>query len=215
METIRDGRNKMGIYGYVRVSSTDQNEDRQMIALRETQVLEKNIYVDKQSGKDFDRPNYRKLLKKLKAGDLLYILSIDRLGRNYEEILKQWRILTKEIGIDICVLDMPLLDTRNGKDLMGTFIADLVLQILSFVAQNERDTIRKRQAEGIAAAKARGVRFGRPEKRVPEDFGKIVKEWERKNIPISEVLKLCGMSEATFYRRLREYRLRRGDGEGI
>ena len=181
----------MGIYGYVRVSSTDQNEDRQMIALRETQVLEKNIYVDKQSGKDFDRPNYRKLLKKLKAGDLLYILSIDRLGRNYEEILKQWRILTKEIGIDICVLDMPLLDTRNGKDLMGTFIADLVLQILSFVAQNERDTIRKRQAEGIAAAKARGVRFGRPEKRVPEDFGKIVKEWERKNIPISEVLKLC------------------------
>ena len=205
----------MGIYGYVRVSSTDQNEDRQMIALRETQVLEKNIYVDKQSGKDFDRPNYRKLLKKLKAGDLLYILSIDRLGRNYEEILKQWRILTKEIGIDICVLDMPLLDTRNGKDLMGTFIADLVPQILSFVAQNERDTIRKRQAEGIAAAKARGVRFGRPEKRVPEDFGKIVKEWERKNIPISEVLKLCGMSEATFYRRLREYRLRRGDGEGI
>ena len=205
----------MGIYGYVRVSSTDQNEDRQMIALRETQVLEKNIYVDKQSGKDFDRPNYRKLLKKLKAGDLLYILSIDRLGRNYEEILKQWRILTKEIGIDICVLDMPLLDTRNGKDLMGTFIADLVLQILSFVAQNERDTIRKRQAEGIAAAEARGVRFGRPEKRVPEDFGKIVKEWERKNIPISEVLKLCGMSEATFYRRLREYRLRRGDGEGI
>ena len=205
----------MGIYGYVRVSSTGQNEDRQMIALRETQVLEKNIYVDKQSGKDFDRPNYRKLLKKLKAGDLLYILSIDRLGRNYEEILKQWRILTKEIGIDICVLDMPLLDTRNGKDLMGTFIADLVLQILSFVAQNERDTIRKRQDEGIAAAKARGVRFGRPEKRVPEDFGKIVKEWERKNIPISEVLKLCGMSEATFYRRLREYRLRRGDGEGI
>ena len=205
----------MGIYGYVRVSSTDQNEDRQMIALRETQVLEKNIYVDKQSGKDFDRPNYRKLLKKLKAGDLLYILSIDRLGRNYEEILKQWRILTKEIGIDICVLDMPLLDTRNGKDLMGTFIAALVLPILSFVAQNERATIRKRQAEGIAAAKARGVRFGRPEKRVPEDFGKIVKEWERKNIPISEVLKLCGMSEATFYRRLREYRLRRGDGEGI
>ena len=202
-------------YGYIRVSSIDQNEDRQLIALRGKGVPDSRIYMDKQSGKDFDRPNYRKLLKKLKAGDLLYILSIDRLGRNYEEILKQWRILTKEIGIDICVLDMPLLDTRNGKDLMGTFIADLVLQILSFVAQNERDTIRKRQAEGIAAAKARGVRFGRPEKRVPEDFGKIVKEWERKNIPISEVLKLCGMSEATFYRRLREYRLRRGDGEGI
>ena len=143
-----------------------------MIALREVGVAEKNIYMDKQSGKDFDRPNYKKLVKKLKAGDLLYVLSIDRLGRNYEEIQKQWRILTKEIGIDICVLDMPLLDTRNGKELMGTFIADLVLQILSFVAQNERENIKKRQAEGIAAAKARGVKFGRPEKEVPDDFGK-------------------------------------------
>ena len=140
----------MNIYGYVRVSSTDQNEDRQMIALREVGVPEKNIFMDKQSGKDFDRPNYKKLVRKLKAGDLLYILSIDRLGRNYEEIQKQWRVLTKEIGIDICVIDMPLLDTRNGKDLMGTFIADLVLQILSFVAQSERENIKKRQAEGIA-----------------------------------------------------------------
>ena len=197
----------MKIFGYVRVSSTDQNEDRQMIALREAQVSEKNIYMDKQSGKDFERPNYKRLVRKLKPGDLLYILSIDRLGRNYEEIQKQWRILTKDIGIDICVLDMPLLDTRNGKDLMGTFIADLVLQILSFVAQNERENIKKRQAEGIAAAKAKGVKFGRPEKAVPEDFGKIVRAWERKQISFDEALKRCDMSEATFYRRLREYRM--------
>ena len=138
---------------------------------------------------------------------MLYILSIDRLGRNYEEIQRQWRVLTKDVGVDICVIDMPLLDTRNGKDLMGTFIADLVLQILSFVAQNERENIKKRQAEGIAAAKAKGVRFGRPEKDIPDDFEKIVKEWEQKRLPFTEVLKLCNMSEATFYRRLREYRL--------
>lgn len=197
----------MNTYGYVRVSSADQNEDRQMIALREADVPEKNFFLDKQSGKDFERPNYKKMVRKLKAGDLLYILSIDRLGRNYEEIQKQWRILTKEIGVDICVLDMPLLDTRNGKDLMGTFIADLVLQILSFVAQSERENIRKRQAEGIAAAKAKGVKFGRPEKEVPDDFGKIVRSWEQKKLPFEEVLMKCGMSEATFYRRLREYRL--------
>lgn len=147
-------------YGYVRVSSVDQNEERQLIALCERSVPAKNIFKDKQSGKDFERPQYKKLLKRLKAGDLLYVLSIDRLGRNYEEIQKQWRILTKEIGADICVIDMPLLDTRNGKDLMGTFIADLVLQILSFVAQNERESIKKRQAQGIAAAKAKGVLFG-------------------------------------------------------
>lgn len=196
----------MSIYGYVRVSSTDQNNDRQVIALQEAAVLEKNIFMDKQSGKDFDRPNYKKLTRKLKAGDLLYVLSIDRLGRNYEEIQKQWRVLTKEIGIDICVLDMPLLDTRNGKDLMGTFIADLVLQILSFVAQSERENIKKRQAQGIAAAKAKGVKFGRPEKQVPDDFGKIVKAWEQKKLPFEEVLKRCNMSEATFYRRLKEYR---------
>ena len=199
----------MNIYGYVQVSSTDQNEDRQMIALREVGVPEKNIFMDKQSGKDFDRPNYKKLVRKLKAGELLYILSIDRLGRNYEEIQKQWRVLTKEIGIDICVIDMPLLDTRNGKDLMGTFIADLVPQILSFVAQSERENIKKRQAEWIAAAKAKGVIFGRPEKAVPDDFGKIVKVWEQKKLPLAEVLRQCNMSEATFYRRLREYRLLR------
>ena len=197
----------MNTYGYVRVSSADQNEDRQMIALREADVPEKNIFLDKQSGKDFERPNYKKMVRKLKAGDLLYILSIDRLGRNYEEIQKQWRILTKEIGVDICVLDMPLLDTRNGKDLMGTFIADLVLQILSFVAQSVRENIRKRQAEGIAAAKAKGGKFGRPEKEVPDDFGKIVRSWEQKKLPFEEVLMKCGMSEATFYRKLREYRL--------
>lgn len=199
----------MQIYGYVRVSSTDPNEDRQMVALREVFVPEKNIFIDKQSGKDFDRPNYKMLIQKLKAGDLLYVLSIDRLGRNYEEIQKQWRILTKEIGIDICILDMPLLDTRNGRDLMGTFIADLVLQILSFVAQNERENIRRRQAEGIAAAKARGVKFGRPEKKPPDDFGKIVMAWEQKRLSLYDVLKRCDMSEATFYRKLREFRLLR------
>ena len=202
------------MYGYVRCSSTDQNEDRQIIALRQVSVPEKNIFMDKQSGKDFDRPNYKKMVQELKAGDLLYILSIDRLGRNYEEIQNQWRILTKEIGIDICVLDMPLLDTRNGKDLMGTFIADLVLQILSFVAQSERENIKKRQAEGIAAAKARGVKFGRPEKAAPDDFGRIVKAWEQKKLTFMDVLTTCDMSEATFYRRLREYRLLHGDGKG-
>ena len=198
------------VYGYVRVSSTDQNEDRQVIALSEVGIADENIYIDKQSGKDFERPQYKRMIKKLKSGDLLYILSIDRLGRNYEEIQRQWRVLTKDIGVDICVIDMPLLDTRNGKDLMGTFIADLVLQILSFVAQSERENIKKRQAEGIAAAKAKGVKFGRPEIDVPDDFGKIIKEWEQKRLPFSEVLKMCNMSEATFYRRLREYRLLHG-----
>ncbi len=197
----------MNIFGYVRVSSTDQNEDRQMLAMQEKSVPEKNIYVDKQSGKDFNRPQYQKLVKKLKPGDLLYILSIDRLGRNYEEIQRQWRVLTKDIGIDICVIDMPLLDTRNGKDLMGTFIADLVLQILSFVAENERVNIKKRQAEGIAAAKQKGVRFGRPEIPPPDNFAEIVAAWEAKKIPFAEAIRQCGMSEATFYRRLREYRL--------
>ncbi|MGN0436846.1 MAG: recombinase family protein [Wujia sp.] len=196
----------MGVYGYVRVSSTDQNEDRQLIALNQKLVPEKNIYIDKKSGKNFERPNYQKMLRRLKSGDLLYVLSIDRLGRNYEEILQQWRIITKDKGVDICVLDMPLLDTRQGKDLMGTFIADLVLQILSFVAENERANIRKRQAEGIAAAKARGVRFGRQKKEFSKAFEEIVYEWERKQIPLSELLIKYNISEATFYRRLREYR---------
>ena len=201
---------KNKIYGYVRVSSTDQNEERQMVALAETGVPEKNIFMDKQSGKSFDRPQYKKMVKKLKAGDLLYVLSIDRLGRNYEEIQNQWRVITKEIGADICVLDMPLLDTRQGKDLMGTFIADLVLQILSFVAQSERENIKKRQEQGIAAAKAKGVRFGRPEIPLPDNFGKLVKDWEKKRTSFEETLKLCNMSEATFYRKLREYRISKG-----
>lgn len=200
---------KNNIYGYVRVSSIDQNEERQMIALAEVDVSGKNIFIDKQSGKSFDRPQYKKMIKKLKAGDLLYVLSIDRLGRNYEEIQNQWRIITKEIGADICVLDMPLLDTRQGKDLMGTFMADLVLQILSFVAQSERENIKKRQEQGIAAAKAKGVRFGRPEIPVPDNFGKLVTDWEKKRISLEETLKLCNMSEATFYRKLREYRVRK------
>ncbi len=167
-------------YGYIRVSSTDQNEDRQLIALRGKGVPDNRIYMDKQSGKDFDRPKYKRLVRRLRHGDLLYLLSIDRLGRNYREIQEQWRLLTQEKGVDICVLDMPLLDTRQGKDLMGTFIADLVLQILSFVAQNERENIRKRQAEGIAAAKARGVKFGRPPIPVPDNFYAVHKAWRGK-----------------------------------
>ena len=198
----------MEIYGYVRVSSTDQNEDRQILALSKQNIAAKNIYIDKLSGKDFNRPAYKKLIKKLKSGDLLYILSIDRLGRNYEEIQNQWRVLTKEIGADICVIDMPLLDTRQGKDLMGTFIADLVLQILSFVAQNERENIRKRQLQGIAAAKAKGVRFGRPEKDIPVEFISLIREWEKKKITLAEILNMCQISESTFYRRLREYRIK-------
>ena len=195
-------------YGYVRVSSIDQNEERQIVELTHRDVVPSNIFIDKQSGKSFERPQYKRLVKKLKYGDLLYILSIDRLGRNYLDIQEQWRILTKEKGIDICVLDMPLLDTRNGKDLMGTFIADLVLQILSFVAQNERENIRKRQAQGIAVAKAKGIKFGRPEIALPDNFEKLVSEWEKKKISIEEVLKMCGISKSTFYRRLKEYRMK-------
>lgn len=198
---------KTKVYGYVRVSSIDKNEDRQMVALSSAGVPLENIYMDKQSGKDFKRPEYKKLINVLNSGDLLYVLSIDRLGRNYEEIQNQWCIITKEKGADICVIDMPLLDTRQGKDLMGTFIVDLVLQMLSFVAQNERENIRKRQAQGIAAAKAKGVKFGRPEKEAPKDFDKFVKCWEQKSLPLPDVLKKCDMSESTFYRRLREYRL--------
>lgn len=178
-----------------------------MVALREARVEPKNTFIDRQSGSDFDRPEYKRMVGRLRAGDLLYILSIDRLGRNYEEILRQWRVLTKQKGVDICVIDMPLLDTRNGKDLMGTFIADLVLQILSFAAQNEREGIRKRQAQGIAAARMRGVHLGRPVKAAPADFGRIVADWESGRIDTAEALKRCGMSKTTFYRRRREYRL--------
>lgn len=194
-------------YGYVRVSSMEQNEDRQMIALKEAGVLSDCVYMDKQSGKDFHRADYKKMVSQLENGDLLYIMSIDRLGRNYLEIQEQWRILTKEIGVDICVIDMPLLDTRKGKDLLGTFMADLVLQILSFVAENERENIRKRQEQGIEAAKRRGVRFGRPETKVPDDFKNIVRAWERGDLKIDEALERCQMSRSTFFRRLREMRM--------
>jgi DNA invertase Pin-like site-specific DNA recombinase len=203
----------MTTYGYARVSSIDQNEDRQIIALQESGIKPTHIFIDKQSGKDFARPAYRLLVEALQPGDLLYVQSIDRLGRNYEDIQNQWRVLTKEIGADIAVIDMPLLNTRNGKDLMGTFIADLVLQVLSFVAQSERESIYKRQSEGIAAAKLRGVRFGRPEKALPTNFGAVVQKWEREQVTLNKALKTWGMSEATFYRRLREYRISKRDAE--
>lgn len=200
-------RKIMNTYAYVRVSSLDQNEDRQLIEMQKLGIPPKHIYIDKQSGKDFNRPNYTKLVKHLQKGDLLYILSIDRLGRNYIEIQEQWRYLTREKEIDISVIDMPLLDTRNGKDLMGTFLADIVLQILSFVAQNEREAIRKRQEQGIAAAKARGVKFGRPAIELPDEvFAEIVRRWEKGELKLSEAAVTCGMSPTTYYRRLREYR---------
>ena len=193
------------IYGYIRVSSKDQNEDRQLIALNEVGVERKNVYLDKKSGKDFDRPQYKKLLRKLKKDDLLYIKSIDRLGRNYEEILQQWRILTKEKGIDIVVLDMPLLDTRRGKDLMGTFLSDIVLQVLSFVAENERTNIKQRQAEGIAAAKAKGVKFGRPPLPLPDNFYAVHKAWRSKKLTLKEAANACNMPVGTFYGKARKF----------
>ena len=193
------------IFGYIRVSSRDQNEDRQLIALKELALPEKNIFVDKQSGKDFQRPNYKKMVRRLKKDDLLYIKSIDRLGRNYAEILEQWRILTKDKGIDIVVLDMPLLDTRRGKDLMGTFLSDIVLQVLSFVAENERTNIRQRQAEGIAAAKARGVRFGRPPSVLPDNFHDVYQRWKNGKITGTKAAKECGMPLSTFRYRAEIY----------
>jgi len=193
-------------YGYVRVSSTDQNESRQLVAMDEKNIPKNNIFIDKQSGKDFNRPQYKKLINTLKKGDILYILSIDRLGRNYEDIQCQWRILTKDIGVQICVIDMPLLDTRNDKDLMGTFIADLVLQILSFVAQSERENIKKRQAQGINAAKNNGIKFGRPRISLPDDFEANVSKWQHGQISTAEILELTGVSYSTFYRRIREYK---------
>lgn len=193
------------VYGYVRVSTKDQNEDRQLIALQEMSIPEKNIFVDKQSGKDFKRPMYKRMLRKIKKDDLLYVKSIDRLGRNYAEILEQWRILTKEKGIDIVVLDMPLLDTRRGKDLMGTFLSDIVLQVLSFVAENERTNIRQRQAEGIAAAKAKGIRFGRPPQPLPENFHTMYQKWKQGEITGTAAAKACGMPLSTFRYRAEIY----------
>lgn len=195
----------MNIYGYVRVSSRDQNEARQLIALREVGVSDRNIYVDKQSGKDFNRPQYKKLIRKMKKDDLLYIKSIDRLGRNYDEIMQQWRVLTKEKGIDIVVLDMPLLDTRRGKDLMGTFLSDIVLQVLSFVAENERANIRQRQAEGIAAAKAKGIRFGRPPQPLPVNFHSVFQKWKQGEITGTAAAKECEMPLSTFRYRAEIY----------
>lgn len=186
-------------YGYVRVSTQEQNEARQLIALREAAVLEQNIYMDKQSGKDFNRPAYQKMVKKLKRGDLLIIKSIDRLGRNYEEILEQWRIITKERQADIRVLDMPLLDTSIHRDLTGTLIADIVLQLLSYVAQNERENIRQRQAEGIAAAKARGVKLGRPSRPLPDNFRQVHRDWRNKKMTLRQAAQACAMPEGTFY----------------
>lgn len=195
----------MNIYGYIRVSTREQNEDRQRIALHELGLTDRQIFLDKQSGKDFDRPQYRRLLKKLCPGDLLYVKSIDRLGRNYEEIQNQWRILTREKGVDICIVDMPILDTRRGKDLLGTFISDLVLQLLSFVAENERVNIRQRQAEGIAAAKSRGVRFGRPPEPLPEGFHSAYQRWKKGELTGTAAAKACGMPLSTFRYRAEIY----------
>ena len=188
-------------YGYVRVSTKEQNEDRQVLALNEVEVPKENIYMDKQSGKDFNRPMYQHLLKKIKEGDLLYVKSIDRLGRNYEEILEQWRVLTREKKIDIVVLDMPLLDTRRGKDLMGTFLSDIVLQVLSFVAENERKNIKERQKEGIEAARQRGVRFGRPPKTLPDNFEQMSQSWLDGEMSSKKAAELCGMPLTSFRRR--------------
>lgn len=193
-------------YGYCRVSTAEQNEDRQLDSMAGLRIPQSHIYVDKQSGKDFLRPAWKLLVNTLKPGDLVYIHSIDRLGRNYEEIQSQWRMLTKERGVDISVIDMPLLDTRNGKDLMGTFLSDIVLQILSFVAQNERENIKKRQAEGIAAARARGIHLGRPPKRPPENFVEVVELWKKGEIPFSEALGQTGLKKTTFYNCLKQYR---------
>ena len=192
------------VYGYVRVSTREQNEDRQMIALNEVQVPEKYIFIDKQSGSDFERPMYKRLLKKLKQEDMLYIKSIDRLGRNYEEILEQWRLLIKDRKVDIVVLDMPLLDTRRGKDLLGTFLSDIVLQVLSFVAENERKNIKERQREGIEAAKQLGVRFGRPQKPLPENFIQVCTKWWSMEISGTEAAKECNMPLTSFYRKAGE-----------
>ena len=199
-------------YGYIRVSTRDQNEDRQLDALLGLGIPRARLYLDKQSGKDFQRPQYQRLLRRLRPGDVLYLASIDRLGRNYEEIQVQWRVLTKEKGVDIVVLDMPLLDTRQGKDLMGTFIADLVLQILSFVAQNERENIRKRQAEGIAAAKARGVRFGRPPKPLPPNFSAVCRQWQQGRLTMTQAAKNCGMPLSTFRENVKKWGENQNDG---
>lgn len=192
------------MYGYVRVSSKDQCEDRQIICMKQLNIPNKNIYIDKQSGKDFNRPQYIKMLKKLKRNSILYVQSIDRLGRNYKEILDNWKLITREKEADIVVIDMPLLDTRKDKNLLGTFISDIVLALLSYVSENERDNIRKRQADGIAAAKERGVKFGRPRVKLPDNFKEICMEWENHNITAKEAATLCRISVSSFYNYARE-----------
>lgn len=204
MGTIKQkGENRMNqLYGYIRVSSKEQNEDRQVIAMEEQGIPKMHVFMDKQSGKDFDRPQYKKMLRKMKKGDVLYVKSIDRLGRNYTEILEQWAMITKEKQVDIVVIDMPLLDTRDrGRDLTGKFVADLVLQILSYVAETERDFIRKRQAEGIAAAKAKGVKFGPKKKAMPEKFEEVKEMWEKGEISTREAGEILNISYTTFWRR--------------
>ena len=188
----------MSDYGYIRVSTKEQNEGRQLLAMKELGIPKKNLYIDKQSGKNFDRPAYKRMVHRLKPGDVLYIKSIDRLGRDYEEIQNQWRILTREKGIDIVVLDMPLLDTRRGKDLLGTFVSDMVLQVLSFVAESERTNIKQRQAEGIAAAKLRGVQFGRPSNPLPDEFDKAVHLWATGELTCRQAAAACGMTPGNF-----------------
>lgn len=192
------------IYGYMRVSSREQNEDRQRIALLEMGVPEKNIFMDKLSGKNFERPQYKKLMKKLDGNSVLFVKSIDRLGRNYKDLNEQWRIITKEKGADIVVIDMPLLDTRREKNLLGTLISDIVLVLLSYVAENERMNIKQRQAEGIAA-KARGVKFGRPPLRLPDNFHQVHKEWREGKMSVTQAAKACGLPQSTFFRKAREY----------
>ncbi|MCL2199416.1 MAG: recombinase family protein [Defluviitaleaceae bacterium] len=207
-EKIPNSRGEIFIktYLYCRVSDAGQNEDRQLDAVAGLDIPQKNIFLDKQSGKDFHRPAWQKMVKTLRQGDLLYVGSIDRLGRSYEDILKWWRILTKDKGVDIVVLDMPLLDTRTYKDLLGTLIADLVLSLFSYVAHSERDAIKSRQAAGIASAKARGIHLGRPVKKPPDNFPEVVKDWESGKIKFDEALKLTGLKRATFYNRRRELR---------
>lgn len=197
---------KKNVYGYVRVSTREQNVERQLIALKKMGIHPTGIFIDRQSGKDFQRPAYQRMIKSLKAGDLVVTKSIDRLGRNYEEIKEQWRILTKELGVDIMIQDMPLLDTTKSKDLLGNFISDVVLQLLSFVAENERNNIRIRQAEGIEAARRRGVRFGKPPIPIPKNFSELYENWEQGIITINEFAQLCNMGRSTIYKRIGEYR---------
>ncbi len=194
-------------YGYMRVSSKDQNEDRQVRALACYDIPSTNVYCDRQSGRDFQRPAYQKLVKRLRRGDVLYVKSIDRLGRNYEEIIQEWKKITKEKGADIVIIDMPLLDTRMDKDLLGTFISDLVLQVLSFVSQTEREFIHQRQTEGIAAAKLRGVKFGRPPTQLDQETLHIVWEWQHKKRTAKESAELLGISERTFFNYVKKVKI--------